>query len=216
MRVVGIAGSPRARNGVTQRLVEAAVLGAASTEVIHVASLGLRRCKGCGECFRTGRCPQDDDLCYVLGRMMSADGIVLGSPAYAGGVTSPVEMLFERMGDVVHCRRLEGRYGFCIAVSRDGDERFVASQMSHFLSNCGVSVTGSLAIAADDERTIENAILAAGAMGKDLADAIAQKRRSPEYEGDRAEFLKSFRESVVANKDRWAHDYRYWHEKGWV
>jgi multimeric flavodoxin WrbA len=216
MRVLGIAGSPRARNSVTQRLVEAAVLGAASTEVIHVASLSLRRCKGCGECFRTGRCPQDDDLCHVLGRMLSADGIVLGSPAYAGGVASPVETLFERMGDVVHCRRLEGRYGLCIAVSRDGDERFVAAQMSRFLSRCGVSVMGSLAVAAGDERSIEDAALAAGALGKELADAIAQKRPSPEQEGSRAEFLREFKPAITANKERWAHDYRYWREKGWV
>lgn len=214
MRVLGLAGSPRAWNSTTLKLVEAAARGSgADVEIIEAAHLNIKRCRGCGRCFRTGRCCQDDDLPYLLERLAAADGIILGSPAYAGGVTAPVEAIVERMGDAAHCRRFEGKYGVAISISRDGGERYVLDHLGRFLEGCGVAVVGGLAESFDKR---DEALAGAAELGKRLAAAIREKRRCPEHEDAKALFLRDFRETIVANKETWAYDYRYWLEKGWV
>ncbi len=217
MRVVGLAGSPRAWNSATLKLVEAAAAGAASAgadvEVIEAAHLNIRRCRGCGRCFATGRCAQDDDLPFLLERLEAADGIIVGSPAYAGGVAAPVETIMERMCDAAHCRRLEGKYGAAIAVSRHGDGRYVREHIGRFLEGCGAAVTGGLAAELDGEGDPAEA---AAALGRGLAAAIRERRRYPEHEASKEHFLRDFRDTIVSNKETWAHDYRHWREKGWV
>lgn len=218
MKVLGLAGSPRAWSSLTLKLVEAGVRGAAeagaNVDVIEVAHLNVRRCLGCGECFRAGKCPLDDDLQYLLERVRAADGIILGSPAYAGGVTASVEAIMERLGDVIHCRGLEGKYGFALCVSRGGDGDFVAANIGRFLGACGVTVTGNLGVAAG--KPMDAAFEESRALGRDLVAAINEKRTYPRQEESRVAFLREFKENILANKDHWPHDYRYWREKGWV
>jgi multimeric flavodoxin WrbA len=217
MRVVGLAGSPRAWNSVTLKLVEAVTLGTgAEAGVIEAAHLNIKRCFGCGECYRTGRCRQDDDMSYLLERLTEADGIVVGSPAYAGGVTAPVETIMERMTDAARCRRFDGKYGVAVSVSRDGDERFVLGRLEKFLGDCGIAVVGGLGVSLGDKASLDDALITATALGKELAAAVREKRRYSGHEEAKALFLKEFRETIVANEETWAHDYRYWLEKGWL
>ncbi len=156
MRVIGLAGSPRGTNSVTLRLLEAGLRGAAGSgaecALIDMASLNIGRCKDCGECYRTGRCAGDDDLSYVVDNMLASDGIILSSPAFAGGVTSVVECLMDRMGDAAHCRALEGKYGFSISASRNGEEAFVVAHMNRFLEDIGVATVGSVSLAAGKDK----------------------------------------------------------------
>ncbi len=217
MRVVGLAGSPRAWNSATLRLVEAVARGAAAegadVEVIEAAHLSIRRCRGCGRCFATGRCVHDDDLSFLMERLEAADGIIMGSPAYAGGVTAPVETIMERMCDAAHCRRLEGKYGAAISISRDGDERYVLDHIGRFLDGCGLAVVGGLAVQFGQEGDPAGP---ASTLGKKLATAIREKRLFPEHEEAKERFLRDFRETIVSNQETWAPDYRHWREKGWV
>jgi multimeric flavodoxin WrbA len=217
MRVVGLAGSPRAWNSSTLRLVTAAAMGAsgegADVEVIEAAHLSIRRCRGCGRCFSTGRCVQDDDLSYLLERLDAADGVIMGSPAYAGGVTAPVETIMERMVDAAHCRRFEGKYCAAISISRDGDERYVLEHIGRFLDGCGLAMVGGLAVHFGGEGDL---LESASTVGRELAMAINEKRRFPEHEEAKERFLRDFRETIVSNRETWAHDYRHWLEKGWV
>ena len=220
MKVFCLAGSTRAWNSVTLKLVEAAARGAkgagAETEVVELAHLNIKRCRGCGDCFRTGRCCQDDDLSYLLERLTLADGIVVGSPTYAGGVTSSVETVMERMADAAHCRSFEGKYGVSISVSREGDERYALGHIDRFLDHCGVSIVGELGVSLGPNAGLGEALANAAGLGKSLVAAIADKRRYTEHEDSKALFLRDFRETIVAHKETWAHDYRYWLEKGWV
>lgn len=218
--VLGIAGSPRARDSVTMGLVEAAADGAADAgadaEVLKAAQLVIGRCRGCGECSRTGRCALNDDLAYLLERLDAADGIILGSPSSAGGVASPIATIMGRMDDVARCRRLEGRYGAAIAVSRDGDEGYVLGRLGRFLDGCGVAVTGGLAVGLGENASGEEALPRAAALGRELVAAIREKRRFPAHEAAMAQFIRDFRATIEEKKDTWAFDYSYWREKGWL
>lgn len=221
MRVLGLAASPRGRKSLTLGLVEAGVAGAAGAgaegTLIDISSMRILRCKGCGDCYRTGRCGQDDDLNFVLENMLAADGLVFGSPAYSGGVTPEAERLMERLGDAARCRLLEGKYGFSISISHDGDEEQAAAHANRFLNGCGVTTTGSLSVSAGGKRLPDGAMTAeARRLGADLAAAIRERRRYPQQEDARDRFLGEFAESVRANKAAWAHDYEHWVKKGWL
>jgi len=220
MKIIGLAGSPRGKNSITLKLVEAGVKGAADEGadcgLIDIATARIFRCKGCGECYRTGRCAQGDDLDYVLECMLAADGVILGSPAYAGGVTSMVECLMERMGDVIHCRRLEGKYGFSITASHNGDEGFVAAGINGFLEDCGVATIGSVGVDAGSKKSVDTGIEQARKLGRSLVEAIREQRPCPSHEESRARFIRKFGAAVRGNSKTWAHDYQYWRVKGWL
>ena len=215
MRVIGLAGSPRGTNSVTLKLLEAGLRGAATSgadcALIDIDRLSIGRCKDCGECYRTGRCVIDDDLTYMLESMLAADGIIMSSPAFAEGV----ECFMDRLGDAAHCRILEDRYGFSISASRNGDAGFMASHISRFMEDLGIATIGSVTLDMGKDR-MDEAEYAAYGLGRQLVKSIEEKRPYPEHERSRLTFLKEFRDAVKANEEAWAHDYRYWSEKGWL
>ena len=220
MKILGLSSSPKGSKSITLRLVEASVAGAkgagAEGTIIDISSMRILRCKGCAECYSTGRCVQDDDFYFVLESMLAADGLIVGSPSYTGGVTPKAECLMERMGDVVRCRLLEGKYGFSVCVSRGGDEARVAARINHFLNGCGVKTTGSLSVSAGIEGLPDGATAEAVRLGADLVTAISERRTYPLQEAERARFLGEFSQTVRENKADWAHDYEYWLKKGWI
>ena len=89
MKILGISGSPRRKNSRTMKLVQAVLEGAqtqgAEIELVDVCALDINYCLGCQVCFATGECVQTDDLAELADKMLSADGIVLGSPVYING-----------------------------------------------------------------------------------------------------------------------------------
>ncbi|OPY28925.1 MAG: Iron-sulfur flavoprotein [Methanocella sp. PtaU1.Bin125] len=205
----------------TLRLVETALEGArqagAEVEVVDLASLRIHDCKGCGACYKTGRCPQDDDFGYVMGRIAAADGVVLGSPAYFDSVTPRMMTLMDRMSDAIHCQRLRGRYGCSVCPAGTGGEGRVVGYMNGFLVACGASVTGGTGAAlGSDPGAIDRAAEAAHAMGMDLAAAIREKRVYPDQADRHRAIMKWLRCRIVANKEPWAHDYFYWAQQGWL
>ncbi len=220
MRVIGLAASPRGAKSTTRRLVAAAMEGAAgagaSTSIIDVSRLRIGQCKDCGNCYRHGACWQDDDFSYVLDSLLKSDGIVLGSPAYASGVTPEMGALAGRMSEARHCLLLEGKYGFAISVSRDGGEGLAITEMNGFLSECGVSVVGGTGASLQRRGSMERGLERARKLGEDLAAAIREKRHYEAQEGARTEFLKEFGAHVRANRERWAYDHAYWVKKGWI
>jgi multimeric flavodoxin WrbA len=89
MKVIAFNGSPHEK-GTTWRgiSVVAGELEKAGIEVelIHVGNREIRGCMGCGSCFRTRRCQFDDLVNESAEKFKSADGIILGSPVYYGGI----------------------------------------------------------------------------------------------------------------------------------
>ncbi len=89
-RVVGIVGSPR-KGGNTEFLVRRAleIIGGEgfATELIPLAGKNIGLCQGCDTCMATGECAIKDDFQGVFARMLTARGIILGSPVYNFTIT---------------------------------------------------------------------------------------------------------------------------------
>ncbi|GBU23308.1 hypothetical protein R80B4_03225 [Fibrobacteres bacterium R8-0-B4] len=101
MKAIAFNGSPH-NNGVIakgisviqQELENAGI----EVEVIHVGSKQISGCTDCRQCKETGRCfIKDDAVNESIDKMRSADGIILGSPVYYGGVAGTFKCFLDRL-----------------------------------------------------------------------------------------------------------------------
>jgi len=101
MNVIAINGSPH-NDGVVakgisviQRELEK---NAISVEIIHVGSKNVRGCIDCRQCGETRRCIfQDGGVNDALDKLQTADGIILGSPVYYGGIAGTFKCFLDRL-----------------------------------------------------------------------------------------------------------------------
>ncbi len=108
MKIYAINGSPR-KNKNTAQFLKAALDGAKNvagiepleTEMIHLYDLEYKSCMSCFECKRLGgrsygKCALKDSLTPVMEKLAHADGLILGSPVYYGGITGKMKSFLER------------------------------------------------------------------------------------------------------------------------
>lgn len=106
MKVIAFNGSPRingntaaALKTVLERLRQHGV----ETELIQLGGQLLSGCRACGRCRQNHdcRCVIDgDSINSYIGKMIEADGILIGSPVFFGNVTPEVKALIDRAGYV--------------------------------------------------------------------------------------------------------------------
>jgi multimeric flavodoxin WrbA len=97
--VLCIAGSPR-RHGNSDQLLAALAKGvtdAGGTPLrMRAAEAGVRPCRGCNECSKTGTCVIRDDMKAVYAAIDDADAIVIATPVYFATVPSVLKILYDR------------------------------------------------------------------------------------------------------------------------
>jgi multimeric flavodoxin WrbA len=114
VRVLGIAGSPRA-NGNTAQLVKKALEGArsisgVSTELYEMAGKKMHHCIGCFKCLDVGACVFKDDFQDFARRYVEADGVIIGSPVYHMSVPGSMKAALDRLGNSIMCSsRVQGK-----------------------------------------------------------------------------------------------------------
>lgn len=151
MKVVGINGSPR-QEGNTSILIKTVFkeleLQGIETELIQLTGRNLRGCAACRTCSETrdAKCIiTDDTFNECLGKMISADGIVLGSPVYSAGVTSQMKALLERAGIVLKNsgNPLRRKVGAAVTAVRRAGSMGTFDTMNHFMQNKEMFLVGS-------------------------------------------------------------------------
>ena len=144
MKVVAFNASAR-KDGNTAILLRA-VLGelegeGIETELIQLSGKVVAGCTACYSCFKNkdARCIQeDDDINGYIGKIVDADGLLLGSPTYFADVSANMRALIERCGFVSRAngnlfRRKVG--AAVIAVRRAGCIQAYNSINCFFLAN---------------------------------------------------------------------------------
>lgn len=214
MRILGISGSPRGPQSTTRVLVERVLDGArergAKTEFIDICTVNVAFCTGCGACHVSGKCPLKDDFRPVIDNILAADGIVFGSPLYFNSVSAQLKAAIDRLSHQIHCQMLVGKYG-CSVASAGGPESELATDfMNGVLIRLGASVVGSVGAVQSIPGDMEKAEQRAQQLGRDLVDAIEERRTYPEQEAVHAEMHTRFKRLVELNKDHWPYEYDYW------
>jgi multimeric flavodoxin WrbA len=106
MKVIAFNGSPR-RDGNTAILIKHVFSEleehGIETELVQLADKAIHGCIACEKCGKNKdqRCAVKDDAANeYIEKMLGADGIILGSPAYFQDVTSEMKALIDRTGYV--------------------------------------------------------------------------------------------------------------------
>jgi multimeric flavodoxin WrbA len=151
MKVLGIVGSTR-KNGNTQVLVQevldAAAKEGAETEMIFLSEFQLSPCNACHVCDRTTPpiCTIKDDVEKLTKLVVKADGFIIGSPVYYGGVTSEVKIFIDRIGYLNRARErttFRNKIGGAVAVARRTGLTGTLDQLTGFLSSMNMILPGS-------------------------------------------------------------------------
>jgi multimeric flavodoxin WrbA len=153
--VVGLSGSPRA-GGNSDTLLSAFLEGArtagAETDTIHVRDLEVAGCLECLRC-REGACPQPDDAPATLGRLSTADAVIVASPVFFCGVPAQLKALIDRAQPLWlrrqppdHPRR-QWRAGYVISTAASTrPDVFLGTRQTlrSFLATLGTTILGEL------------------------------------------------------------------------
>jgi len=118
------------------------------TELIQLAGKTLPGCLACYKCFETRdrHCVQKKDMLNdILDRMLSADGIVLGSPTYFSDVTANMRAFIERCGLVALANdfMLKRKVGAAVVAVRRAGAIPAFSSMNLFLHYMQMVMPGS-------------------------------------------------------------------------
>jgi multimeric flavodoxin WrbA len=148
-KIIGIVGSPRV-DGNTEYLVNMALSEAKKdvdfeTELIRLAGKTIKPCTACLACKNECKCIIEDDFEFIFKKMVSADGIILGSPVYFGSATPELKSLIDRAGYVstYNGRLFENKVGGPIVVARRAGQNFTYAQLLFFFLHQGMIVPGS-------------------------------------------------------------------------
>lgn len=216
MKILGINASPKGSKSQTLKLVKAVLNGAKSkgseVELVDLCKLKIEYCNACGICYKKGKCSKKDDFQILYRKILSADGLVLGSPNYFKSVTAQMKTMIDRMADAIHCQLLIGKYSVTVTTAGALDQdRLVAEYLNEIMVNFGSYVTGSVGVSMRlGPKAFEKAEKKAFALGETLADDI---KAGKVYKKQRKVFKKNrkyFRDLVKMYKDEWTHEYEYW------
>ena len=221
MRIIGINASPKGNASNTLKLVNSVIKGAesegAETEIIDLYKLNIEYCTGCGACYATGECSLFDDFMEIFGKIMNANGVVLGAPNYINSVPVSMKALFDRLSDAIHCQMLTGKFGCSVCTAGGSGDDEVLKYMNGVLINLGVTVVGSIGVVIGRAPSaLENYIGPAQDLGKKLVKSIRGEIKYPDQDEIHRQRTEYFSQLAKSNKERFAHDYDWYVQKGLI
>jgi multimeric flavodoxin WrbA len=149
MKVVGIAGSLRAKSNTLQYVKTALNVldrSGLETELISLRGKELKPCNGCYDCVKKGYCTiEEDDFDDILSKIREAEGIILGSPVYLSSVVPQMMSLLARATFVAYWsdKFFSGKVGGPITVARRAGHNVAFSQLLLWFFINGITVPGS-------------------------------------------------------------------------
>ncbi|SDN69245.1 flavodoxin family protein [Acetanaerobacterium elongatum] len=149
MKVTAICGSAH-KDGNTETIMKLVLRELQAqqieTELIPLCDLEIQPCRGCFACRGKGQCTAiRDDFGGCFERMVSAQGILLGSPVYSADISAKMKAFLERAGVVAACNPGLLKYKVCASVAavRRGGGLTTVDTMNHFFLNKETVLVGS-------------------------------------------------------------------------
>ncbi len=141
----------------------------------------------------------------------------LGSPVYIDNISGQMKVFFDRLADAIHYQVLAGKFGCSVATTYESGGDDVIAYLNHVLNYLGIISVGGISVATGGktEAVGENEE-AARALGRKLADAIANGCSDPVQEAILADNRAYFRAIVEENRDLRPQEYERWVKMGWI
>jgi multimeric flavodoxin WrbA len=163
MKVIGFNGSPR-KDGNTTTLMgylfrEIEKEGI-ETELVQLSAKAIHGCIACRKCFenKNQRCAvQDDAANEYIGKMATAQAIVLGSPSHFQDVTAEMKALIDRAGFVglANGKMHKNKVGAALSCFRRSGGMHAIETMSHFFFSNEMIIAGRVLSVARDKGEVE-------------------------------------------------------------
>ncbi len=187
MKVLGIVCSPR-KGGNTEIMIEAALAGAhsygAETELWTTANKDLKPCDGCRACRKKGgECHIRDDMQGLYPKILAADGLIFGSPAYFLSVTAQAKIVIDRLYCLYHQHVLANKVAGVVAVANFQGHDGVRLLFSNFIQLCHMfpaDHTVGYGSAKGEVRKDDYAMKSSEELGKQITSLIKKRLSWPE------------------------------------
>ena len=187
MKVLGIVCSPR-EGGNTEIMMEEALAGAksqgAETELWTTAGKELKPCDACSTCLKQdGKCHIEDDMQALYPKILAAEGIIFGSPAYFGFMTAQAKTVVDRLFCLATTDKLKNKVAGVISTAGAVGHQGVWIQFSHIIPHCRMLIADyafGFALAKGDVRKDKFAMKSSEELGKQVVSLINKQFRYPE------------------------------------
>jgi len=147
--IIGICGSPRkqATEHVLREALNMLEKKGFQTEFFTVRGKNIGFCQHCDYCMRTKECKLKDDMYTLYPSLKKAEGLVIATPVYNGGISAQTKAVMDR------CRALfaadknafRRKVGMAIAVGGDragGQELAIQQIITFYVLNGVIPVSG--------------------------------------------------------------------------
>lgn len=164
MKILAINGSHRKGKN-TAEMLKAVMAGAegtgAKTELVELMDYEIKECISCNKCLSKAECTiKDDGMEELYEKMLTADGIVIGSPVYFSNVTGRLKDFIDRSRPLhMVANALDGKVGGAVvhAGLRNGGQELALQILHTFLTGHGMIIAS--------DRGLKDNILSTGPMG---------------------------------------------------
>jgi len=129
-----------------------------SVRMFYPSDMSIADCDGCDSCAASGSCRKQDDMRFIYGSFSESDLLVLASPIFFDGLSSPVVRVMGRFQLYWNCRDLD-RPGECLALlcgGRDVKEGAPAQKVvERFCKSMGIGLMGIVTIEGTDTHPVD-------------------------------------------------------------
>lgn len=179
MKIIALNGSHRpGKNtaGLLQTVLGACEKLGAQTELVELSQWNIRPCTSCHACLRQSVCSiSDDDMAALGDKLLTADGILLGSPVYWSNVSTYMKNFMDRSRYLhMTANLLQGKIGGAVtgAGLLVGGQELALMMMETFLKQQGLLLADCR-----DNQGMVTATGVAGSLTSGMADGKTQYRR---------------------------------------
>lgn len=147
--ILGFCGSPR--SGATEYVIKEALrmieMKGHKTEFYTIKDKEIRYCIHCDYCLQKRGCILNDDMGLLYELLKEAEGIIIGSPVYNGGITAQTKTVLDRTRALVAAdpKVFEGKKGIAVAIGGDrigGQELAIQQIITFYLLNGIIPLSG--------------------------------------------------------------------------
>ncbi len=147
MKIIVLNGSHR-KNGTTAAILNELCRKLkeypdAQVALYHVADMHLHYCAGCEKCYKTGKCIFEDDIEKLSVEMANADGLIIGSPTYAGDVSGQIKTIIDR-GHFVIEQLLYRKYALSVVTYENYGGADAARSLHKLFRYSGAKISGTI------------------------------------------------------------------------
>jgi multimeric flavodoxin WrbA len=149
MRIVGISGSPRkqATEHVLSLALDMLKEQGWQTSLFTIRGKQIGFCRHCDYCLKNKECIVKDDMHELYPLLREAEGIIIATPVYNGGVSAQTKAVMDRCRAILAAdySALRGKVGMGIAVGGDrigGQEPAIRQIHDFYILNGALPVGG--------------------------------------------------------------------------